>query len=925
MSPDQTQALREQVLEAARPAAQIWPLKTFAYRNPVRGYEDLPFDQGVREAAGMIGGAGFLSGSEYRAFRRAGRISDAHLRRALARLGPDISEGAVHVSGRALAPDEVVWAQLTQGVEAPSPSVLAWQAREEGSTELLAAASEACPGNGNGNHDGMPDLPPARTLSDWVAELAGLPVVDSINDEMIKWSASFLDEGMAGWGMPSRQEGFYPCWRDLARRDRSGRFLGVADFAAKVDALPDAAEAWIQEGLERLGIPPERWNDYQSRMFAQLPGWTGFARWRSENPQYPAQREHPIDLVDYLAVRLFYEVELVAAACRNELGVPGTLDGIRAWACEEAGRGGEAGARDLAVGRLYQLAVVLGLTPEQVRELAGDGAGTLLGWLERFPEDRHGPVWLAAYEDTYADHLMGKLAGHRREEREPGFRPDAQLIFCIDARSEPFRRHIEDSGNYETFGYAGFFGVPFSHEAFDSHDRLALCPVLLKPPRAVDEEPRPGEETPLAKYASGTRWRRFGDELFHDLKQHPLGSFVLVDVLGLLFSVALVGKTLFQRPYAAIRSLLARRFRTKLETSFTLDTAEVESVGPSGFTIEERAGFVGGGLRMIGLTDPMARLVVVCGHGSESDNNPYAAAYNCGACGGAHGDPNARVFAAMANDPAVRRAVAESGLQIPDDVWFVPAKHDTATDRVSFFDLIDLPSSHREELSRLEGNLAAAGVAQASERIAKLPGAPRGLSARRAALHAIGRSVDWANPRPEWGLSSNAAFLIGRRWLTKGLDLEARSFLHSYDPASDPDGGMLERIMTAPLIVGEWINMEYYFSSADPWVYGSGSKVIHNVVGGVGVMLGSQGDLQGGLPVQGVIDGPRRYHEPMRLLAVIDAPAERISGIIAKHEILQALFHNQWVNLLAFDADRNEFQRYGTDATWKRLTLEPAA
>ena len=448
---------------------------------------------------------------------------------------------------------------------------------------------------------------------------------------------------------------------------------------------------------------------------------------------------------------------------------------------------------------------------------------------------------------------------------------------------------------------------------------------MLKPPRAVDEDPRPGEEAPLAKYASGTRWRRFGDELFHDLKQHPLGSFVLVDVLGLLFSVALVGKTLFQRPYAAIRAVLARRFRAKLETSFTLDTAEVESVGPSGFTIEERAGFVGGGLRMIGLTDPMARLVVVCGHGSESDNNPYAAAYNCGACGGAHGDPNARVFAAMANDPVVRRAVAESGLEIPDDVWFVPAKHDTATDRVSFYDLIDLPASHREELSRLERSLAAAGATQASERIAKLPGAPRGLSARRAVLHAIGRSVDWANPRPEWGLSSNAAFLIGRRWLTKGLDLEARVFLHSYDPASDPDGGILERIMTAPLIVGEWINMEYYFSTADPWVYGSGSKVIHNVVGGVGVMLGSQGDLQGGLPVQGVIDGPRRYHEPMRLLAVIDAPAERISAIIAKHEILQALFHNQWVNLLAFDADRNEFQRYCTDATWTRLTLEAAA
>ena len=924
MRTEERDRVRQQVLEAVRPAAQIWPLKTFAYRNPVRGYEDLPFDQGVRAAAGMIGGAGFLSGSEYRDLRSAGRIEDKHLRQALARLGPEIPEGPVRTGGRTVNSDEVVWLHLTQGIEPPHPSVLARQASEDGKTELLAAASEACPEFGSSGNGRVPDLPSTSTISDWVASLAGSPVVDSINAEMIKWSAAFLDEGMAGWGMPSREKGFYQSWRELARRDLSGRFLGIPDFAAKVGALPERAEEWVREGLERLGVPPERWSEYQSRMFAQLPGWSGFARWRSENPQYPAQHEYPIDLVDYLAVRLFYEVELVAAACQKNLGVPSTLADIRAWAREHASHAGETRARDLAIGRLYKLAVSLGLTPEQVRELAGDGARTLLGWLDAFPEDRHGPVWLAAYEDTYADHLMGKLSGHRREERAPRPRPDAQLIFCIDARSEPFRRHVEASGAYETFGYAGFFGVPFSHQAFDSPDRLALCPVLLTPPRAVDEDPRPGEEKALARYASGTRWRRLGDELFHDLKQHPLGSFVLVDVLGLLFSIALIGKTLLQRPYAAIRSWIGSQFRTELETSFALDPAEVESVGPGGFTIEERAGFVGGGLRMIGLTDPISRLVIVCGHGSESDNNPYAAAYNCGACGGAHGDPNARVFATMANDPAVRRAVAESGLDIPEDVWFVAGKHETATDRVSFYDLGDVPSTHREELKRLERDLAAAGAVQVRERIAKLPGAPRGLSPRRALLHAVGRSVDWANPRPEWGLSGNAAFLIGRRWLTKGLNLESRVFLHSYDPASDPGGGILERIMTAPLIVGEWINMEYYFSSVDPWVYGSGSKVIHNVVGGVGVMLGSQGDLQGGLPLQGVIDGSRRYHEPMRLLAIIDAPAERISGIIAKHEILQALFHNQWVNLLAFDADRSEFRKYRADSTWDRLTLEAA-
>ena len=927
MNPDERKSLRQQVSEAARPAAQIWPLKTFAYRNPVRGYEDLPFGEGIREAARVIGGAGFLSNREYRELRHRGRIKDRHLRGALEASCPPEESEPVAADGRAIDAAEVRWVHLTEGVEAPERSVLKWQAKAEGRADLLAAADAACGSLAveSAAPGGEPDLPASRTLSDWVGALTGSPIVEAINDQMIKWTAAFLDEGMAGWGMPSRSEGFYRSWRDLAPRDRSGRFLGIGGFAASVHALPESPEEAIALGLDRLEIPPERRGEYQARMLAQLPGWAGFIRWRSENPQYPGQHDHPIDLVEYLAVRIFFEVELVRASCRRDLGVPGTLSGVRSCAQRHADAAGAEDRRASASARLYVLSVRLGLTPGQVRSLAGDGAKTLLHWLDGFPEDRHGPVWLAAYEESYAERLLGRIAGHQSAARPSAERPLAQLIFCIDARSEPFRSHIEEQGPYETLGYAGFFGVPISHQAFDSTDRLALCPVLLKPGRAVDEEPRPDESAPLQRYASGTRWRHLGDELFHDLKQNPVGGFMLVDVLGFLFSIGLVGKTLFQRPYARVRAWLRSRFRSELRTHLPLERLESDSRGPAGFTLDERAAFVGNGLRMIGLTRNLGRLVVVCGHGSESENNPYAAAYNCGACGGAHGDPNARAFTAMANDPEVRQAIAADGLEIPDDVRFVAGKHDTATDRVSFYDLGDLPESHAEDLRRLDRDLAEAGAAQARKRIERLPGAPKRLKPRKAVLHAVSRSVDWANPRPEWGLSSNAAFLIGRRAVTKGLDLESRVFLHSYDPSSDEGGGILERIMTAPLIVGEWINMEYYFSSVDPWVYGSGSKVIHNVVGGVGVMLGSQGDLQGGLPVQGVLDGPRRYHEPMRLLAIIEAPTRRISHIIGKHDVLQALFHNQWVNLVAFDTASNRFHRYGPDGSWTEVTLRRAA
>ena len=219
----------------------------------------------------------------------------------------------------------------------------------------------------------------------------------------------------------------------------------------------------------------------------------------------------------------------------------------------------------------------------------------------------------------------------------------------------------------------------------------------------------------------------------------------------------------------------------------------------------------------------------------------------------------------------------------------------------------------------LSRDLEQAGMTQALERCQRIPSVPDNISPQRAFMHVEARSRDWANPRPEWGLAGNAAFLIGRRRLTKGLDLGGRVFLHSYDPIADAEGSNLERIMTAPLIVGEWINTGYYFSSVDPWHYGSGSKVIHNVVSGVGVMLGSQSDLQIGFPLQTVNDGDVHYHEPMRLLGMIEAPPSRISSIIQKHAILQQLFHNQWLNLVALDPYTFEFHRYHPDATWELI------
>ncbi|MDT7043369.1 DUF2309 domain-containing protein [Candidatus Nitronereus thalassa] len=996
ISHDERDHLRVAITKASELIAPFWPMRTMIAQNPIHGLEYLPFDEAVRQGQQFLAGRGYLPNEEYRQFFHKGRIRFQDLQQALARVRPESEDqGIIKVGSRQVTVSDVWLSHLIFEFVALEPVLLPWELSEDGSTKrfrqdlptdsrkrIIARTIEECehcrdfpekaylinlwksilavlgfssaaPGELSfSKSSDFPEeihmaLPAQQTLSDWVGKLAGVGLVEQINQQMIKWIAGFLDEGLAGWEMGLRESGFYSAWRELASRDHTGRFLGIQGFTKKVQALPLDPEEAIVWGLQRLGIHPTQWQAYISRLLSQLPGWTRYIRWLGEHPEYPAQKKYPIDPIQYLAMRLFYEVECTQVVCQQEWGIDGILPAVSGyWNARRddyairMGKGlyssdptKQAICRD--AWRLFHLAQCMEWSPIDVQGLSLLEGQKLLNWLDAFPPDQHGPVWLEAYEGGFRKDLLQKLFAHQGIVSPLDIRPKAQLVFCIDVRSESFRRHIEAQGPYETFGFAGFFGIPISHQGFDHEGWSDLCPVLLSPNHAVKELPRSGEEQSLQQYLTGTRWRQLGDHVFRDLKQNPLGSLMVIDVFGLFFSLGLVGKTLLLKPYRAVKAKIHRWFTFPVSTLIEVASSkassdcqeeevslqEIPSGRARGFSTDERATFIENGLRAMGLTKNFGRLVVLCGHGSETDNNPYFGALDCGACGGNPGDANARVFASMANDPEVRHILKEKGLPIPDDTWFLPGKHNTTTDRVTFYDLEELPQSHQADIAALHQDLESAGAHQALERCQRIPSAPTKISPEKAFAHVAGRSGDWANPRPEWGLAGNAAFLIGRRKLTKGLDLGGRVFLHSYDPLADPEGAILEKIMTAPLIVGEWINTGYYFSGVDPWAYGSGSKVIHNVVGGVGVMLGSQSDLQMGFPLQTVNNGDIHYHEPMRLLAIIEHHPSVISSTIQKHQILQQLFHNQWLNLIALDPHTSEFHRYNPDASWEFLKV----
>ncbi|TFG63849.1 MAG: DUF2309 family protein, partial [Nitrospirales bacterium] len=631
--------IRQLVQEASEPIAPFWPMRTMIAQNPIHGLEYLPFDQAVRVGKDLLGGSGYLPNETYRQLYQEGRITIEGIKRAFFRVGPRLeSQASIKVGPRLLSAQDIWQWHLVFGFEALEPVLLQWELSGGGATrqfrsdlpseskhriiERTIAECEQCrdfpeeayltnlwkatlsifalhdcvqgenthaeggqresssfPGE---KHNFQVDLPLQWTVSDWIERLADVSLVEEINNQMIKWVAGFVDEGLAGWEMPSRDKGFFRAWQELAQWDQSGHFLGIRDFSQQVQALADEPEEVIVWCLERLGIPQKRWKAYLSRALSQLPGWTRYIRWLGEHPGYHAQQKHPTDTRQYLAVRLFYEVELCQMVCEREWRIDGTVSALKSYweeRLEEYGNrmGKSAHPVDpLTQGicqdawRVFHLAQFLELSPIEMHDLSLSDSQTLLGWLEDFPADIHGPVWLEAYEDGFRVDIIHKLSAHREKTPPLNSRPQAQMVFCIDVRSESFRRHIEAQGPYETFGFAGFFGIPINHQAFDSEKRADLCPVLLSPKHAVSENPRSDEESALQKYSTGTRWNQLGHHLFHDLKRNPIGSLMVIDLLGLFFSLGLIGKTLILKPYHAITSWIARWLAFSVPTQISV-------------------------------------------------------------------------------------------------------------------------------------------------------------------------------------------------------------------------------------------------------------------------------------------------------------------------------------------------------------------
>lgn len=614
----------------------------------------------------------------------------------------------------------------------------------------------------------------------------------------------------------------------------------------------------LRGALERLRVPGYAQRDYLTRQVAALPGWGAHLRWRQEATGTDL-------LAGHLAAMTTLEAHLV--------------DG-RAWFVSDGPR-----AQPVAVplqDRCHAVATRL--------ELPDDTA--LAASLARLPSQDRELVWLDAYERSVHDPLLAAITLRDPTARPIENRPAAQVVCCIDVRSEGIRRHLEQTGPYETFGYAGFFGLAARFTPVSGNGGTDQCPVLLQPAHELREQPAPGHQRQASTDLSRQRRAAAADDAWKAAKYHPIAPLALAEGTGWLAGPVAALRTFLPGPAARIADRFSQGDQAGADTAYDRTSLDLDTQAS-----------VVAAIANLGIVPLVAPLVVLCGHDALVENNPMASALSCGACGGHGGGPNARAVAAMANDTEVRAVLSEQGIAIPDDTWFVAAVHDTAVDQVRILGRHLVPATHQRALRHLEADLASAGDRSALERASTLPGAPASVRAVRR------RARDWAEPVAELGLAGNLAFVIGPRSMSAHANLGRRVFLHSYEASRDSDGAVLAGILTAPLVVAQWINAQYYFSTTDPEQFGAGTKAVHNVLGDIGVLSGAGGDLRRGLPLQSVRDGARLLHEPVRLLAAVQGSPGHIDKAIDASVTLRQLVENQWIQLAVRPAGTSTWLR----------------
>ncbi|MEB3314663.1 MAG: DUF2309 domain-containing protein [Candidatus Melainabacteria bacterium] len=951
------------ISNASEIIAPYWSLKTFIAVNPLKGFEDQHFLDAAKQAKKYFSANCFLKKSKYLELYDRGEISLAALNEHFEKMLEDI-ELDIRVLDKEINLKKLLWeiffSRELEFKNLANPSVYPHSRRVE-SGDLLG----------------------------------------DVNNYMIKIFNHFFDEGISVWQMPNREKGFYAAWKALALYDSDLKL--DKHLKEWFEQLPDCPERALIVLLDSLGIKREDWEEYLKASLAALPGWASFIKWRHLYAHIPEYKKYPASKLEYLAVRLcveaiflfdYFRVNNIQLTCFEELERL-----LAKQVLTKKFKSPEELERERYLFTDEKLKTTLANLYYADFSLLTDKELTLIRAPLNLFLEKEAMIWLSAWEDSfqkpiidgiYRNHWKSLMDGKSILSNSSSLflnlsksKQLAQMVFCIDVRSEGIRRCIEADSRIETLGFAGFFGLPISYKEYDSAEFKDACPVLIKPKHFIDEQVHSSCSHKLEQHEYSNSLLKTIFNVYKALKANIASAFIFAEASGPLYMLSMMIRTLtpslnalLSRISAAIKPKIS--FEPMLDVKDTvinaastpdedLSSSEVKRMF-TGLAKKEQLLFSEMALRLMGLTQNFAPLVVFSGHGSTTENNPYASALDCGACAGNHGGVNAKALAKILNKQEIRSELAKRGINIPDSTLFIGAEHNTTTDDFEFYDYELKTSEQRKLLADLQESLLQAkkennAIRQLSflssresesninqdVEIKSDNGTVEGTAHKRASsrlrrtndrsalrVHedheddenaeigvceqSLRRSMDWSEVRPEWGLAGNTSFIIGPRHLSKGLDLSNRAFMHSYDWTQDFNGLLLETIMTAPMVVTQWINSQYYFSTVDNVNFGSGSKITHNIVGNFGVMQGNASDLYTGLALQSVMSADDElYHRPLRLRVFIFSPIERVKKIIFKNTILQNLFYNEWIRLVVLDPNTNELSSLISQDYWKIL------
>ncbi|MCE9564689.1 MAG: DUF2309 domain-containing protein [Planctomycetes bacterium] len=959
--------LRHVLEHAAHLLPAQGPITVFIHHNTLHAFEKLPFEKGVEQAADLFGCQPYLTEQRYREALRRGRIRFSDLREVLVDdLGEEATEAfppfgtrldlrlailqyplasgsanelrwfmvetdalrRVHSDASAAVRGKLIsetrrW--VMRDLRARNGSNPTWvqdlfakfrasniENWDESTWEAFAL--ETLWGECKAGVEKVPDLtptaaPPVRHR-DLLLAVSGIDTDRWVHDVLVRFSAAYLDQGVSQWRLPDRELGYFKAFCSLYRRPNGPPDRWMRGLQAEAARLQDAGVdplVSVQESLTALGVAETEWDGYLSATYLALRGWGGMiheVEIRGDRVAHPVTQN---SLIGFVAVRLLLERFALAYAARDALEYIGPLNQLR----DHLRKRFLPAPKPSLVERVFpvfQLAQIMGWTPDELNRLTPDQWVLLVREIEGFTAIARRRVFHLAYEKRFRTQTLDALALHAR--RKP-VNPRFQVITCLDEREESFRRHLEEiAPDCETFGAAGFFAIAMYYKGATDAHFVPLCPIVITPKHWVEEQ----ADEELAGAHQRLRWtqRVFGAVAHgaHVGTRKPALGAILTSTLGVLASIPLVARILFPRLTARVRNQLGqvvqRQPRTRLRLERSPECVPGDSKERLGYTLDEMVGMAERLLRDIGMIAGFSRLVFVIGHGSSSLNNPHKSAYDCGACGGSPGAPNGRAAAKVLNDPRVRSRLVEKGIVIPETTRFVGGFHNTCNDSVTLLDLDGVPDTHLNELKVIREHFDRVCERNAHERCRRFMSAPLTQTFAEAQQHVEGRSEDLAQTRPELGHATNAICHVGRRERTRGLYLDRRAFLTAYDPTQDDENGtILARTMVAVFPVCGGINLEYFFSHVDSPGYGCGTKLPHNITSLLGVMDGAASDLRTGLPWQ-----MTEIHEPVRLMIVCETTTTIMKKILDGNPLGKTMTENGWVQLAVQDPITNEIMLF---------------